>query len=91
MKALFGVFLIQVFPLLFSALPLESDSLTRKINPEEIANEFEGDIVLFNNLDPLSRSGRNGMTDTAKQWPRNIYGQVSVPYKIQGSYCNTYS
>ena len=88
MKALFAVFLIQAFPLLFSTLPLESDSLTRKINPEEMANEFEGDIVLLNNLDPLSRSGRNGLTDSTKRWPRNTYGQVKVPYTIQGSYCN---
>lgn len=88
MKSLFVVFLISAFYfLLLSAFPLENDSFTREINPEEMANEFEGDIVL-KNTDQLSRSGRNGLTDTSKRWPKNIYGQVSVPFKIQGSYCN---
>lgn len=81
MKAFVGI----VFLTVVCAFPLESETEQRKINPEEVANEFEGDIVLQNS--EISRSGRNGIVDTSKRWPKNFYGQVTVPYKIQGRYC----
>lgn len=77
-KVCWFVFLAELF-----ALPLDNEE--RKINPEEVANEYEGDIVLSN--DPLSRTGRNGLMDLSRRWQKNAYGQVIVPYKIQTSYC----
>lgn len=65
-------------------VPLESGKEERKVNPEEFANEFEGDIVLRDT--EITRSGRNGLTDTSKRWPKDNKGQVTVPYTIQGDY-----
>jgi hypothetical protein len=81
MKAFVGIVLISVV----CGFPFKNEI---KINPEEIANEFEGDIVLQNA--EVSRSGRNGLTDPSKRWPKNVYGQVTVPYKIQGDYCEKF-
>lgn len=75
------VLLTQIF-----ALPLENNEVERKINPEEVANEFEGDIVISEN--PLTRTGRNGITDLSRRWLKNSKGQVIVPFKIQAAaYC----
>lgn len=80
MRILVGIVLISVV----CGVPLESGKEERKINPEEFANEFEGDIVLQET--EITRSGRNGLTDTSKRWPKNNRGQVTVPYTILGDY-----
>lgn len=81
MRFLAGFVLVTVI----CGFPLESEMEERKINPEAITNAIIDDIVLPKS--ETSRSGRNGLTDSSKQWPKTFNGQVTVPFKMQGRYC----
>jgi hypothetical protein len=88
MKTFFAI-VLTIFLTKINAKPLENEiQVERKINPEELSNQFEGDIDLSQDSQ-VSRGGRSGLIDSTGQWrwPKNALRQVIVPYKIQGSYC----
>lgn len=73
--------LFAIFILLAVAVNSMPSEMLR--NPEEVAGEFEGDIILTEA--DFSRLGRSGILDLTKRWTKNSYKQVVIPYAFRAA------
>jgi hypothetical protein len=82
---MFKLFAIFVFLL----VAVNSKPAGLMTNPEEVAGEFEGDIILTES--EISRMGRSGITDLWRRWPKNNFNKVIVPYTFRAGspYCES--